>query len=67
MGAAICLGIAACAARALFDAKYCSKIIHRVYKYSDQPTEKVRLRNARIAATVVLVMSTYYFFRDFVF
>ena len=56
-------GIALNSAWALLDEKYCAKLIHRTYRHSDQHTEETRLRNARIAAVVVLLVSTYYGFR----
>ena len=60
---AVSFGIALHSAWVLFDAKYCAKIIDRTYGHSDQHTEETRLRNARIAAALVLLVSTYYGFR----
>jgi hypothetical protein len=60
---ALSFGIALHSAWMLFDEQYCVTIIHRTYRQSDQHTEETRLRNARIAAAVVLLVSTYYGFR----
>jgi len=63
---AISIGIATHSGRVLFDAKYCIKLIHKVYKCSDEPTEKARLLRGRLAAAVVLVVSAYYGFTELI-
>jgi hypothetical protein len=60
VGLVVCIGGVAYSARFLADPKYCSKVIHKVYKPSDDKTEKTRTMNARIAAAVVLVAFAYY-------
>jgi len=67
IGFAASIGIAANSARMIFDAKYCARTIHRVYRHSDPQTEKARLRRAQLAAAAVLLISTYYAFKLFIF
>lgn len=60
IGLTICTVGAIYSARVLFDLSYCLKVIHRVYRASDDQTERIRVRGTRLTATVTLVAFSYY-------
>jgi len=66
-GLAVWAGIVAQAALVLFNDKYCDFLLSKIYRRSDEPTEKRRVRDARIAAAVVGVAAIYYGFKLFIF